>query len=162
MTHVKKERCLDGIIKFKVEALPIIQSHIQKTSRIAWPIKALNKLGSEDQVVEVLKSCLEFGDISFDQAKLDKNYDILCYLVDYQLGDYTEKVAKFLDDHDERIRFASAELLIEQNDPKIPEYLEKFLADTSAENTRIRQTVTEAMQEISGRYPSLNKLKLAL
>ncbi len=140
----EKESCLKGIVDFGESALPHIKKHLQLTARIAWPIKALNKLGSEEQVIEVLKSCLDFGEVSFDQAKVDKNYDILCYLVDFPLPGFVEKLVHFLNQHDERLRYAAVELMIEQDDPLVPEKLEHFLADESAENTRIRQAVIGA------------------
>lgn len=143
----EKESCLDGILKFGADALPLVKEHIKETNRIAWPIKALTKLGNDEQAVEALKECLNFDDISFDQAKLDKNYDILCYLVDYQLGSFTDKIVAFLEVHDERIRFATVELLLEQDNANVPSYLEKFLWDSSAENTRLCQAVTHKFSE---------------
>lgn len=140
----EKETCMKGIVEYGPEALPFIKSHLLKTSRIAWPIKLLKALGEESQVTEILKEALDFGDVAFDQAKVDKNYDILCYMIEYKLPDFTEKLAHFLSDPDERVRFAAAEAMIEQDDPKVPELLERFIGDDSAENTRIRRSVVEA------------------
>jgi hypothetical protein len=147
----EKEAALEGILKFGEQALDHLTSHLKKTLRIAWPIKALKKIGTEAQIVETLKASLNFSDIAFDQARIDKNYDILCYLVDYQIGDFSDKIVQFLDVHDERLRFAATELLIEQDYAKIPNFLERFLNDTSAENTRIRQDVVQAF--LKNRWP---------
>jgi len=46
--------------------------HVLETTRIAWPIKLLKALGKDDQVIEILKDALDFGDVAFDQAKVDK------------------------------------------------------------------------------------------
>lgn len=140
----EKESCMKGIVAYGKDALPLVREHLMQTSRIAWPIKVLKALGEEDQVIEILKSALDFGDISFDQAKVDKNYDILCYLVEYKLPDFTGKLAHFLNDPDERVRFAATEAMIEQDDSAVPGYLEKFLGDESPDNTRIRKSVIEA------------------
>jgi HEAT repeat protein len=140
----EKENCLENIASRSDDAIPFIQTHIQNTSRIAWPIKALNKLASEDVVIDSLKSCLDFNDIAFDQAKVDKNYDILCYLVDYKIPGYVDKIKHFLSYHDERVRFAAIELLSEQDEPEIAGIIEPFITDTSSENTRIHQVAIEA------------------
>lgn len=140
----EKEACLDAIKGYGADALPLVREHLQTTNRIAWPIKTLKALGVESQVVDILKSSLDFGDVSFDQARVDKNYDILCYLVEYQIPGFTAKLAHFLNDPDERVRFACAEVMIEQDDSSVPGFLERFLPDTSSENTRIRQAVIEA------------------
>jgi len=140
----EKESCMKGIVAFGDAALPFVTEHLLTTNRIAWPIKILKALGKEDQVIEILLSALDFGDISFDQNKVDKNYDILCYLVEYKIAGRAHKLAHFINDPDERVRYACVELLIEQDEPEIPGLVEKFIGDGSPENTRIRQVVIEA------------------
>src|SRR5690606_1239145 len=118
--------------------------HLKKTSRIAWPIKAFIAIGGEAKLIEALKECLNFNDIAFDQQLIDKNYDILCYLRDHQLGDFAPRLEVFLAAHDERLRFAAVEALIEQNHQGVPRMLERFLTDSTSENTRLRRAVLEA------------------
>lgn len=140
----EKESCMEGIVAFGSDAIPFVREHLLVTSRIAWPIKILKALGDESEVVEILKSALNFGDVAFDQAIVDKNFDILCYLIDYKVPGFEEKLAHFLSDHDERVRFACTELLIEQESDKVPALLERFLSDDSADNIRIRKSVIDA------------------
>lgn len=142
----EKERVLKGITKRGESVVPIIRDHLKSTSRIAWPIKALRGAAGDDEaiVIDTLKDCLDFGEVSFDQSKVDKNFDILCYLRDYKLPGYADKIAHFLKDPDERVRFAALEVLIEQDEDNVPEHIEKFLSDNSSENTRLRQATIEA------------------
>ena len=140
----EKEACMEGILAYGQEALPAVKEHLLSTNRIAWPIKVLKALGEEGQVIDILKSALDFGDVAFDQAKVDKNYDILCYMIDYKLPGFTDKLAHFVHDPDERVRFAATEVLIEQDDATVPGMLESFIGDESAENTRLRRSVIEA------------------
>ena len=140
----EKEKAMAGVLNQKEKALPFIVEHIAGTDRIAWPLKILYQVGSDEEVVEALKKSLRFDDVSFDQAAVDKNYDILCYLRDHKLPNYTDKLAHFLVDPDERVRFAAVEALIEQVDPKIPSLVEHFLLDETSENRRIRKSVVDA------------------
>ena len=140
----EKESCMEGIVAYGAEALPFVREHLHATSRIAWPIKILKALGDDEQVISILKGALDFGDISFDQAKVDKNYDILCYMIEYKLPGFADKLAHFLNDPDERVRFATSEAMIEQDDAGVPAHLERFIGDDSPDNTRIRRTVVEA------------------
>lgn len=140
----EKESCMQAIIDYGSAAIPFVREHLIITNRIAWPIKILKALGEENEVIEILKSALNFGDVSFDQAIVDKNFDILCYLIDYKIVGFEEKLGHFLQDPDERVRFACAELLIEQESDKIPTMLERFLADETPDNTRIRKSVLDA------------------
>lgn len=140
----EKESAFEGIVEHGPSALPLVREHLLTTSRIAWPIKVLKALGDDGQVVDILKSALDFTDVSFDQAKVDKNYDILCYLVEYKVPGFAANLAHFLNDPDERVRFAVTDLLIEQDDPAVPGLLERFLGDESSDNTRIRQSALRA------------------
>lgn len=143
----EKERALDGVISRGQDAVPHIKEFLKTTSRIAWPIKALSKLTNDAEVISTLQNCLDYSDVSFDQAKIEKNYDLLCYLADYEFSGYSEKLNHFLGQHDERLRFAAAELMVQQNDDNVSSFLEKFAYDSSEENRRLRKTVLEAFTD---------------
>lgn len=144
----EKEKAMDAIVSCGPKTLPFIKEHLLKSDRIAWPLKIYNKLASEPEVVELLEECLDFStNIDFDQGKVDKNYDILCYLRDYSLKDGGHKLLAFLEAHDERVRFAVTEVLLHQGDEKFFTHLEKFLTDSSSENIRIRQATIEHFLE---------------
>ena len=139
----EKELAMEGILKFNEKALPFVAEKLSKSTRIAWPIKMLKVLGSRESVRDALQEALNFDDVAFDQAAVDKNFDILCYLRDYKLGNFTSRLQRFLEDPDERVRFAASEALIEQEEAIVKPMLEPFLLDSSAENRRIRQVVVE-------------------
>lgn len=138
----EKEACMEGIVRHGDQALPFVLNHLKSTTRIAWPIKILKALGkSEDHVVECLLSVLNYEEVSFDQAQTDKNYDVLCHLADYKRPGLAEKISHFQKDPDERVRYAAAEVLMEQNLEESHGFLEPLLSDQNPDNSRIRQTV---------------------
>ena len=139
----EKESVMAGIIACKEKSVPFVKDYLRKSTRIAWPIKILGQLISESEMIQTLEGCMDFNEVSFDREKTDKNYDILCYLREYKLPDHGHKFLHFLKDHDERVRFAVVEVLLEQNDEEVYLLLEPFAADDSAENTRMRQAVVE-------------------
>ena len=143
----EKESCMEGILAHKEKALEHILEHLKKTNRIAWPIKIYSKLVGEDELIKVLLEVINYEDVSFDQSKVDKNYDILCYLMDYKLPDGGQSLLSITKDHDERVRYAAAEAILEQKKPEVVSQLEPFLFDESPENIRIRQAVVEAYCE---------------
>ena len=144
----EKEIALNGIVKFKDRAISFAQEHLKNTARIAWPIKILKSAGSDALVKESLILALNFTDTSFDENQTDKNYDILCHLLEFPLTqEEADKIAHFLEDVDERVRFAACELLIEQKDLLVSPVLEKFLADDTSENIRLRQATLRAFME---------------
>lgn len=137
----EKAAAMEGILNHKEAALPIVTEHLKNSDKIAWPVKILQKLTSEANIIEALKEALIFDDTSFDMGQTDKNYDVLCYLRDYKLPGFHAKLGHFLNDHDERVRFAAIEVLVEQDGPEIAGLLERFIADDSADNIRIREKV---------------------
>jgi hypothetical protein len=144
----EKESAFGGILAFGASALPIVRDHVWTTSLIAWPLKIIEKLATEEEMVEILETCLDYTDVSLDADKTDKNYDILCHLREYPLQDPHKKMAPFLEAHDERIRYAAAEVLTHQPySSDITKLLERFLVDHSAENTRLHQIVLDAYVE---------------
>ncbi len=146
----EKEKAMAGIVRHGDQALPFVLEHLKGTTRIAWPIKILKALGkSEDHVVECLLGTLEYSDVSFDQARTDKNYDILCHLADYKKPGLREKISHFLKDPDERVRYATAEVLMEQDLGEVADTLETLMRDENPDNSRIRQTVVRKYLEQS-------------
>ena len=139
----EKEAAVEGIKKFGVDGLPYLLDHIKASYSIAWPLKIYKALATKVDLVEALEACLDYGDVAFDQKKVDKNYDILCYLRFYALSDHGKKILHFLNEHDERLRFAATEALLEQNYEDTYIALERFVTDDSNENRRIRQAVIE-------------------
>ena len=144
----EKELSMEGILQHKEKALPFLAKHIKESSRIAWSIKAYKKIASKEEASKILEESLVFSGSSFDQQKTEKNYDILCYLRDYKLSDTSvEELFNFLEDPDERVRFAVLEVILEQDMSQVPKKVERFLLDESAENIRLRQTTLEAFIE---------------
>ena len=153
----EKDLALEGVLKWGAQTEATIQNWLKKTDRIAWPLKALKKVSSEETFVESLKQILNFEDVSMTAAAVNKNYDVLCYLRDYQLGDFAEKITHFLQDPDERVRFAACEVLLDQDDDKLAEAVEDFLLDQSMENRRLRQAVVETFQKKKWQVSSVEK-----
>ncbi len=160
----EKENAMSGIVRFGKDAIAPVVSYLTDSPSIAWPLKILSKISDERKVVDTLKSCLYFEDTSFDHAKTDKNYDILCYLRDFKLPGYHDKLASFLKNPDERVRFAAIECLVEQDDKEVKDLIEPFIADDSAENIRIREAIIRCFYKrewkISDTEPFLDGLIL--
>ncbi|RYZ50799.1 MAG: hypothetical protein EOP07_22350 [Proteobacteria bacterium] len=148
------ELAMKGISRHGEKAIPFLKDWLQKTSRIAWPIKILYELGQDAVVVDSLKAALNYGEVSFTQHEVDKNYDILCYLRDYQLHDLIPQISHFLVDSDERVRYAAAEVLIAQTTDDVKEKLLPFLADDTSENRRIRGAVAQLFIDRQWKVPN--------
>jgi HEAT repeat protein len=148
----EKEAVMEGIAAFGASAIPFIVEHLRATTRIAWSIKTFKKIADDEQIRDALITCLDFSDITLDQQKVDKNYDILCYLHEFQLPiAATRQIFAFLTNLDERVRFAAVEVLVEQKSAadEIAQHLVQFLDDLSPENSRIHQAVVTAYKKVN-------------
>ncbi len=133
------------------------KNRLRQTTKIAWPMKILESSGVDrNEIADALISCLDTKDVSFDQNAVDKNYDILCYLIDYEIGDRARLILPFLKDPDERVRFASLEVLLAQKPglTDLSSLLEHFLLDDSPENRRLRALVERCLYRKKLEAPS--------
>ena len=102
----EKEQAMKSLMRYDKEAvLAIAREHLRRTDHIAWTAKILLQLGGEQEVARALLACLDFSDVACDRAKVDKNYDVLCHLHDFDVSDLSRDIVHFLDDNDERVRF---------------------------------------------------------
>ena len=150
----EKETAMQGLLKFGDELLPWVEEKLRVSGKIAWPIKVLAEITTEEKRAGILESCLAFDDVALEQAKVEKNYDVLCYLADYPTVNL-EKVAPFLKNPDERIRFIAATILVERGQPEFLKPLEVFIEDDSSENRRIHKLVVDAFVEKSWKVENL-------
>ncbi len=143
----EKELAMAGIVAHGAKVVVTVRHHLAKTSKIAWPIKILEAVGTEEDLVESLKNALNFSEVSFVLHANEKNYDLLCHLAGFQIPTFLDKIAHFLVDPDERIRFAAVEVFLAQNNPEVQRYLEPLLGDETPENRRLRAAVGQAFAE---------------
>ena len=159
----EKESAMRGIVRHKDQALPYIVEHLKTTSFIAWPVKLIAEITEDEtQLRDLLLEVLDYGDISFDQAAVEKNFDVLCYLADYKLPGLATKLSQFLQNPDERVRYACVEVLVNQDDPEVKTLLEPFLTDDTSENRRIRMAVIDAFVKNSWRVEDPKKFDAGL
>ncbi len=144
----EKQKVLDSILAFGEKALVPTIEHLKASHSIAWPVKIISKLGTQEELQNALWSALTFGDIDFSQELVNKNYDILCHLRNQSLGDKSSELFQFLNAHDERLRLAATEAILHQNEEKDFQKLEKFLLDDSPENIRLKQSIADKFIEL--------------
>lgn len=58
-----------------------------------------------------------------------------------------EKIEFFLASPDERVRFSALEVILEQEDERVPSIAEPYLSDSTAENTRLRQAALDVFAD---------------
>lgn len=144
----EKEKTLEGILAFKKEALAPTLEHLKTARSIAWPVKIITTLATQEELIKSLHSTLDFGDIDFSQEIVNKNYDILCHLRNHPLPDNGKSLFHFLKAHDERLRVAAVEAILAQDLEENFVELEPFLLDNTAENIRLKQAIAQKFVDL--------------
>ena len=155
----EKQACLEGIISKGDQAIEVLKEHILNSFYIAWPFKALSALEDSIKVIEILNQALSPDGDQFDQKNTEKNYDILCHLLDFDQKFDFLKVSKFLNHHDEKLRLCAVEILVKHDDHPYEKRLENFIYDQSTENRRIHHVVINAYIENNWKLKDKDRYK---
>ena len=123
---------------------PPIRKWCRKHEAFARPLSLVHELEGPDAAVDLL---LDMLGREVDPFKTEKKRQILIKLSDYADQRICERVPACLEDFDEGIRYAAAEALISQDDPKVREELAKALGRRDEESNRLRVRIAEAHAE---------------
>ncbi len=158
LDNKEKEHVQKIIMSHKERAIPLLHENLEKDFNISWTIQTLNKLGIGD-VVPALLSVINYEDLSFAKDKLEKNLEILTMLRDYKHPEIYDKTKEFLDNHDERIRFATLELLAIQDPSRASQDLAIYITDETVENLRLQNRVIKLYHENQWKIPNHKQFK---
>src|SRR3989338_6198047 len=73
----EKERVESILIEFGERAVPALKRFIESSTSIAWPVRILKKLISEDSLIHFLLGRVSTEEIVFNERLLDKNVELL-------------------------------------------------------------------------------------
>lgn len=139
----EKELAFEGILKAGADALGPVRTFAAKAESLAWPMRILKALVSEDEYVKELLKWLERWDTEYSKF-IDPKLQLLSGLEDFKQDGIADGVEKFLEDVNEPARFhAVATTLVQDVDAS--ERLAKVLADE--ESVRIRNKISAGYVE---------------
>ena len=130
------------------KVVPVIRQWVLKNPAFAKPLNVVDKFEGEDVVVDIL---LEMLGVEVDPFKPEKKRQILIRLADYKDERIITRVAPSLEDFDEGIRYAAAEVLLAQDTDSVRMDLAAALANRQEESNRLRVRIAEAFRGRSWR-----------
>lgn len=123
-----------------------VRAHLRRCKTIAMPLRLLAELKGDREAVEMAFELLD-AERARDDFKPEKKIDLLVWLVDHKHERAVEVVSPFLQDFDEGVRFAAAEVLIaQQQDDRVRPLLEAVIANPKEESNRLRIRLYELFQ----------------
>ncbi len=138
----EKDLAFEGILKVGGDAVPVIRAFAAKAESLAWPMKLMKELQTEEELIDELLAWLSRWDTEYAKF-IDPKLQILVALEDYRSPKIREAVEPFLEDVNDDARFAAAATVLAQDDPSSVPALVALLADE--ESIRIKNKVCDGL-----------------
>ncbi|HJK94240.1 MAG TPA: HEAT repeat domain-containing protein [Polyangiaceae bacterium LLY-WYZ-15_(1-7)] len=141
----EKDLAFHAIVGSGEVAIEPVKAFLRESDAIAWPVKMLQKLVVEAEVVGELVALLESMDTEYERDP-QKKIDTIMQLEEYQDERIRPAVEPFLDDVNEATRFHAVGTLLRQEDASASrEALLKALAEE--ESVRVRVVLLDGFIE---------------
>ena len=137
----EKARVLALIVQTGQTALEPVKKFIRERDEISWPLRALADLLPEAEVVKFL---VEVGHkVGSEYSRVpEKKVLLLHALMTHKSPEITPVVLPFLDDMDDEVQIAAAEVISRQQDPAGREPLiQHFLKAHDSSNARVKEAL---------------------
>jgi hypothetical protein len=138
----EKEAAYRGILNAQREALEPVRAFAARAESLAWPMRILKELLTEDEYVSELVLWLERWDTEYSKF-IDPKIQLLIALEEKKSDLIRPAVEPFLDDVNETARFHAVATLIAQDDAAALPALLKLLADE--ESVRVKNKVADGI-----------------
>ncbi len=128
----EKELAMRGVIAAGDEAIEPLKEFLRETQSIAWPVKMLDQLVSEEELVSTLVGVLEEMHTDYERDP-QRKVDTIAQLEERMDDRVVPAVTRFLEDASESARFhAAATVLAQENAAESKDALvEAYLRDES-------------------------------
>jgi HEAT repeat protein len=151
----EKDAAFNGIISAGETAVDPIRAHLKQTDKVSWPLKMLEKLLSNDEVVAELLSLLEGMTTDYERDP-DKKIQVVAYLEDRQDERIVPAVMRFLEDANETVRFHAVGALFAQEDPS-PAFDALMDLVVDEESVRVRVRSFAGLSEAGFKIPEARR-----
>lgn len=112
----EKELVCELLVGWKEEAKPFVREAVNRSRRIAWPIKIAEKILAKDEFLELLLENVRQDFVEFDDNLLERNTEIVLALKEYNDPRIVSKVMPLVKSRDENVRMAAIDCLEAQGD----------------------------------------------
>lgn len=136
----EKQLAFEGIVEVGLDVLPVVREYAEKAESVAWPMKIVKRLVSDEAYAEELLAWLSKWDTEYAKF-IDPKLQILCALEEISHARVREAVSDFLYDVNEPARFHAVGATLKQQDDASVEKLVDMFCDE--ESLRIRARVCE-------------------
>ena len=137
----EKNAAFHGIVQHGEAAIGPVKDFLASSETLAWPLKILREIQSEEQVTTTLLQLLSTMDTEYERDP-HKKIDVIATFEEHKDPRVVEAVVRFLGDMNETVRFHAAGAIFHQDDAEqARDALTKaFLAE---ESVRVRMRILD-------------------
>ncbi len=147
----EKEAACQGLISTGEVALEPIRKYCVRAESLTWPLRILQQIASEDQIVDELLGVLDEFDTEYTRNPEPKE-QLIATLEEYPSEDVRVAVEPFLQDASEPVRFRAATTTFAMNNEQsVPALLEAL---NEEESLRVKNRLAQGLAERGWKIPS--------
>ena len=151
----EKNAAFEGVVQHGEAALGPVRDFLKTCDTLAWPLRILKEIQSEDEVTTTLIELLSGMDVEYERDP-QKKIDVIAAFEERQDPRIVENVARFLEDMNETVRFHAVGAIFAQDEAE--EAREALVrAFLSEESVRVRMRILDGCME---RAWNLSEVKL--
>jgi HEAT repeat protein len=159
----EKNAAFLGVVQHGEAALGPVRNFLEASDTLAWPLKILKEIQSEEEVTTILLELLSEMDTEYERDP-QKKIDVIANFEERKDPRIVEAVTRFLEDMNETVRFYAVGAILTQDEADAAvEALTKALLAEESVRVRIRMldgyiergwTLGDAKAEASKRLPT--------
>jgi HEAT repeat protein len=155
----EKARVLALVLQAGDVALPAVKRFILTRDEISWPLRALSDLLPEGAVVKFLVEVANKASAEYSRVP-EKKVLLLHGLLAHESPEITAAVLPFLEDMEDEVQIAAAEVIARQHDDAGREPLiQHFLKSHEGSNARVREALAgllaDSTWDVKGHTPKV-------
>jgi len=141
----EKNETFLGIVRHGEAALGPVRDFLESSEVLAWPLKILKEIQTEEEVTTILLELLSKMDTEYERDP-QKKIDVLATFEERKDPRIVEAVTRFLEDMNETVRFHTVGAILAQDeaDAAVEGLTEAFLAE---ESVRVRMRILDGYIE---------------
>ena len=141
----EKNETFLGIVRHGEAALGPVRDFLESSEVLAWPLKILKEIQTEEEVTTILLELLSKMDTEYERDP-QKKIDVLATFEERKDPRIVEAVTRFLEDMNETVRFHTVGAILAQDeaDAAVEGLTQAFLAE---ESVRVRMRILDGYIE---------------
>lgn len=145
----EKAWVVESMVAMGEGCLPALRRYMKSAGAIAYPLRILESVADRDQALDIIDDLLADEEPGYTRDP-SKRIQIIDWLAETQKcsdDDAVQRIAPYLGDFDEGVRFAAAEALSLRPTPEAAEPLVTALVNEDEDSRRLRVRIAEILAD---------------